>query len=282
VDKVDTARIDEAKAAFEKPVQWSQKRHDGLLFTSVRYYLENGALQQVAHGAKYKHGRTGDPIPNDWFTANNLSLPDPNVPFEDPDGDGFSNEDEWLFKTDPNSKESHPPYYTQLFLKAWIKVPFRLKFQTYDGDPKGPKDKLTVQINTLDLRQPSEFLKIGDTVSNTKFKIKDFQFKEVLNPKTQEMDDVSELTVVNVETGEEVVLIKEKVVDSPNQFADFEYRWNKKHGEPGQIIRVPKLKEFVLPPEGLKAKYKLLDVNQQNAVIQLPDGQKYTVELLTK
>jgi hypothetical protein len=53
-----------------------------------------------------------------------------------PDGDGFPNEDEWLYKTDPNVKESQPEFYTLLFLNRWIKVRFRLKFQAYDGDPR--------------------------------------------------------------------------------------------------------------------------------------------------
>jgi hypothetical protein len=93
--------------------------------------------------------------------------------------------------------------------------------------------------------------------------------------------DISELTLVNTETEEEVALILNRIVDSPNQFADFAYRWNKKQGEADQVIRVPKLKEFVLQPE-VTARYKLLDVNQENAVIQTPDGQKITVPLLKK
>lgn len=295
VPEVDTARITEAKKSFESPVEWNSTVHSGRLFTSEPYYVKDGALKSPGGtDSLYIHSRTGDPIPNTFFTDNGLALLDPNVKFGDPDGDGFLNEDEWWNggkgiakegatkgeSTDPNRKDSHPPYHTLLLLKTWIKVPFRLRFNAWDGDAKNP-EAMTFQINTLDLRQPTEFLKIGDTVRNTKFKIQKFESKEVDNPSTGEKQDVSELTLVNAETEEQVVLILNKVVDSPNQFAEFSYRWNKKQGEADQIIRVPRLKEFVLQPE-VTVKYKLLDVNQENAVIQGPDNQKITVPLLKK
>jgi hypothetical protein len=297
VPEVDMARVAEAKKSFETPSAWEPDTtiHGGRLFTSEQYYVENGKLVKPEGGTLYVHSRTGDPIPNLFFTKNNLPLLDPKVPFGDQDGDGFNNEDEWYNggkgvvkegvkseSTNPLKKDNHPPYYTVLQLKTWIKVPFRLRFNSYDGNPAtDPVEKMTFQINTLDLRQPTEFLKIGDTVANTKFKLKAFKFKEEPNPSTGVTADVSELILVNTETEEEVALILNKVVDSPNQFADFAYRWNKKQGEADQIIRVPKLKEFVLQPE-VTVRYKLLDVNQENAVIQAPDGQKITVPLLKK
>ncbi len=98
-------------------------------------------------------------------------------------------------------------------------VPFRLLFNAYDGNPKkdGPA-KMEFQINTIDLKQPSEFLKIGETITKTKWKLAKFEFKSVLNPKTGESDDVSELTLVNTETKETLVLILNRVTDSAPMF----------------------------------------------------------------
>ena len=294
IPEVDTVRITEAKKAFETPTEWNITNHSGRLFTSEPYYVKDGKLERPRGGVIYTHSRTGDPIPNDFFTDNGLPLLDPNVPFADADGDGFLNEDEWYNggkgiakdettkgeSTDPNRKDSHPTYLSVLLLKNWVKVPFRLRFNAWDGDQKKP-EAMTFQINTLDLNQPTEFLQIGQTVRNTKFKIQKFVFKEVPNPSTGEKDDKSELTLVNSETEEQVTLILNTVVDSPNQFADFSYRWNKKHGEADYVFRVAKLKEFALSPD-VTVKYKLLDVNPENAVIQTPDGQKLTVPLLKK
>lgn len=272
---VDTARITKAKEQFDKPLLWDSPIHDGLLFTSKKYYLKNGVLVPPKDDSSYSHSYTGEKIPNLFFLNANLPLMDQTVPFQDPDGDGFNNEDEWKGKTDPLKKESHPPYYTQLFLMKWNKVPFLLKFQAYDGEVARPAG-MTFQINTLSLKQPSEFLKIGDTVANTKFKLIKFQFKEQPNAATGEKDDVSELTLLNTETSEEVVLTLNKVADSPNQSGDFEYRWGAKHGEKGQMFRVPKFKVFVLKPE-VDKQYKLLDLEEKKALIQTPAGEKYEV-----
>ncbi len=94
-------------------------------------------------------------------------------------------------------------------------VPFRLLFNAHDFDPKlGKPEKAEFQINTMDLRQPSEFLKIGETITKTKWKLAKFEFKTRLNPETKEEDDVSELTLVNTETKQEVVLILNRVTDT--------------------------------------------------------------------
>jgi hypothetical protein len=202
------------------------------------------------------------------------------VPFQDPDGDGFLNEDEWRDHTDPNNKASHPPYHSRLFFRAIHNEAFRFKYLADDGDPKAP-ESMTFQINPLDAGGRTKFVKIGDMIEGTKFKVISFEFKEMLNPRTQEKDNVSELTVENIETGDKVALVKGKVVDSPNRFGDFEYLWNKKHGEQGQVFRVPRLKEFVLQPD-IEKRYKLLDVTDAGAVIQTPEGEKYQVPPLQK
>jgi hypothetical protein len=98
--------------------------------------------------------------------------------------------------------------------QAPVEKPFRLVFKSYDGDPKAdPVEKFSFQIETIDRRQPSEFLKLGEQIPNTKFKLLKFVFKEAFNPQVKEMEDVSELTVVNVVTGKTAVLTYNKVVD---------------------------------------------------------------------
>ena len=45
----------------------------------------------------------------------------------------------------------------------------RLRFVAYDGDPKmDPAEKMSFQVDTLDIRQPAEFLKIGDIIRKTR------------------------------------------------------------------------------------------------------------------
>jgi hypothetical protein len=157
-----------------------------------------------------------------------------------------------------------------------IRVPFRLKFSSYDGDIKKDPKGTTFDyfLNTIDLGRRTEVLKIGDTVPTTHFKLEKFEYKMAKNPKTDEEEEVSELTVVNTETNDRAVLIYNRIVDSPEFRVLFDYEWP----EPAQgalkpiEFQVKKAGEFVLRPN-LKDRYKLIDIKENAAVIKLPDGQ---------
>ena len=98
---------------------------------------------------------------------------------------------------------------------AATRVPFRLLFNGHDFDPKKPNHpNVEFQLNTIDLKQPSDFLKLGDKVPNTKWKLTKFEYKTRINPQTREAEDVSELTVTNSETNQEVVLILNRMTDT--------------------------------------------------------------------
>jgi hypothetical protein len=280
IPEVDLAKIEVAKKNFGKPLKWESNNHGGLVFTSERYTIEDGQLKKIGSGF-LQHSRIAGPagqIPYPWIIQYGLSPVDRNVGVQDPDRDGFLTEDEGVANppTDPTKKDSHPPYYTQLFLKNWNAVPFEWQFMAYDGDPKTP-EKMTFQINPRRGGR-TEFLPMGSEIPGTGFKIKSFMFKEVENKSTGGKDEVSEATIWNPETSEELVLPLHKIVKS-GESGIFEYRWGKKPNEPGQIIPVLKGKEFRLPlPD--EGKYKLLDGDKDKALIETPDGQKITVEPL--
>jgi hypothetical protein len=264
--------LKEAQAELTDPKKWvPDAAKNGSLFVADRYLVgPDGKVNKPGETELHKYSITGESIPSPWFLDNNLPLLDPTVPKQDPDGDGFFNEDEWKGGTDPNDAKAHPPYHTKLFVGQWIRVPFRLKFQAYDGDPAKP-ESMTFQINAIDLRQPTEFLQIGQQIANTKFKLESFAKKTVMNPNIGVEEDVSELTLRNVETNDAVSLILNKITDSPDSFALFGYYWP----QPPKAIRVKKLSEFTLPPAN--EKYKLVDIKEGVAKILLPSGQEYTV-----
>jgi hypothetical protein len=275
VPPLELGPLQQAQEHISKPGQWSPDVAGGALFVPERYTVENNQPKKLTEGSPNKDRVTGQPIPNAWFIENKFNPLDQTVVKQDPDNDGFQNDDEYRAKTNPNDPKSHPPYYSKLFLKQYIKVPFRLRFEAHDPADVKRKIPATFQINTLDLRQPSEFLQIGQNVPRTPYKIEGFAEKEAENPATGEKTDVSELTLVNTETGDKVVLVKNKVTDSPESFAMFSYLWP----TPPQDIRVKKLGEFVLRPN-VQEKYKVLDIQETQVVIQLPSGEKYTVPRL--
>jgi hypothetical protein len=77
---------------------------------------------------------------------------------------------------------------------------------------------------------------------------------------------------MNTETSEPVVLVLTRVTDSPDAYALFDYQWPPAKSD----IRVKKLQSFGLKP-GTTPEYKLVDIKETEAVIQLPSGEKYTV-----
>ena len=100
---------------------------------------------------------------------------------------------------------------------SFEKVPFRLVFKSYDGDPK--KDKIgEIQLPDRDHRHaatqriPARWASRCRTRNSSS---RSFEFKEAYNDKIQEKEDVSELTLVDTETGDKIVLIYNKVIDSP-------------------------------------------------------------------
>lgn len=276
VPPIDKSTITNAVNALQHPATWDLTGNQGSLFISIPYVAS-------ADGTTLIDPRTGPPlhppVPNKWLIDNNLDILDNNVLNEDPDGDGFTNLDEWMGTkgdgsdaTNPQDKNSHPPYWTKLRLVQYIRQPFRLLFNAYDGDPKKP-DSMEFQINTVDVNQATQFVKFGEVIAGTKFKVMKFEVKSRLNPSTESQDDVSELTVQNTETGDNVVLVLNELANSPDSYADFRYLWNNTE------FQVKKGKQFVLLPEK-DALYILIDITDDGALIQTPTGQKIPIPKL--
>ena len=272
IPPADMSSLQQATEALANPAKWELNADEGSLFISIPYIARGDELIDPRKSPTPLH----PPIPNKWIIDHKLDILDNNVLNEDPDGDGFSNLDEWKGvkgdgsdSTDPNDPKSHPPYYTKLRLVQYIKQPFRLLFNAWDGDVKKP-ETLEFQINTVDVHQPTQFVKIGDQIAGTKFKVLSFESKTITNKATGSTEDVSELTVQNVETHDKVLLIMEKIADSPDSYALFHYLWNNTQFE------VKKDKEFALLPDA-NLRYKLIDITEKDALIQTPTGPQVRV-----
>lgn len=267
----DLAAVTTAQQGVDKSAVWDLDDKKGSLFVSKRYYLDAGVPKKSTEGDKENPFFPGEHIPNKTLLDYGFSPLDPNVLLQDPDQDGFENGYEFHYKTDPTKKESHPPYYAKLFLKQYIKVPFRILFQGYNGDPAKPAE-MDFQINAVDRGRRTEFLKLGEKVSGSTYRLEKFELKSRKNPKTDVDEDVSELTMLNTETNDSVTLVLARMTDSPDSFALFSYQWP----QPAQEFQVKKTGVFGLKPE-VDVRYKLIDIKEGEAVIQLPSGEKFIV-----
>jgi hypothetical protein len=87
----------------------------------------------------------------------------------------------------------------------------RLLFASYDGSPTH-LNQMDYQINTLDVNQPSQFVHIGDVITGTKFKVIGFKLKRELGNNGV---DYSELTVQNIESDDNAVLVLNQTTSVP-------------------------------------------------------------------
>ncbi len=231
---------------IQVPSQWTFGGRSGLFVPEKHFIGANGLP------ATLQTTQVHPPVPNEWLEQFNLPIADADVLTQDPDGDGFTNLDEWQGHTNPIDKNSHPDYLTKLKLKAFTEEPFRLKFSSWVGD--------TFAINTIDLKQPTLFLRVGDIVTGTRFKILKFTEKYVPDKYGTNMD-MSELLLEQEQTKDRLTLIKEKVAISPESVATFRYTWGDR-----REFEVRKDQEFSLKPQE-EIKYKLVDVQPTKAVL---------------
>ena len=154
------------------------------------------------------------PVPNEWFEKYALPIEDADALDQDPDKDGFTNLDEWQGDTDPTNAESHPDYTTKLHLVSATEEPFPYIFASRTQDKFG--------INSIDQSEPTQFLKVGDIIRGTDFKIIKFTEKKESNGIKA---DVSELLLEHQQSHAQVTLVKGKVATSPQSVATFVYTW---------------------------------------------------------
>src|SRR5205823_14117698 len=145
-------------------------------------------------------------VPNKWFVRYGLTIEDSDALDQDPDKVSFTNLDERQSRTDPTNKESHPNYTTKLHLVSATEEPFRYMFSSRIKDKFG--------INTIDQTEPTQFLKVGEVIRGTNFKIVKFTEKRERN-RYGMREDISELLLEHAENDVQVTLVKGKVATSP-------------------------------------------------------------------
>src|SRR5256714_11213023 len=205
--------MEQATEKLKQPAQWTMSGRSGLFVPEKHFIGANGLP------ATLQTTEVHPPVPNEWLEQFGLPIADADVLEQDSDNDGFNNLDEWSSHTNPTDGNSHPEYYAKLKLKSAAEEPFRLVFSSWVGD--------SFAINTIDLKRPTQFLKVGDLIKGTRFKVVKFVEKYQPN-KYGTSVDVSELTLEQQETKQQLTLVKEKAAMSPESVATFVYTWRRR------------------------------------------------------
>jgi len=296
----ETAEIDKAAQSITAPEFWAPEQKSRLLAGILWVSTPDGKLvDPLGPGSR----PLLPPMENTWVLKYGLDILNKVTADEDVDRDGFSARVEWDGRdgvshlsetepygpvngpngqplpadmTDPTNPQDHPEYYTRLKLEVVKNIPFRLRLMSYDINPRKPAD-INVQINTLDVGNRSLFIPLGEDIKGTKYKTEKFEKKMIKGADGLDVD-VSELTIINKETGTVVVLPYLKVVDSPESFVVIKYLWVPPNGQAVPDMNKQKGQTFTIPPND-KEIYKVIDIRPEEVDIQLPSGQKYTLRV---
>lgn len=240
-------QIVEAIKQLEKPSQWRSSGLSGLFVPEKHFIGADGQPTTLQNTLLHP------PVPNEWLEQFGLGLTETDILSQDADGDGFTNRDEWECHSNPTDKESHPPYLAKLRLRSFAQEVFPLFFASSVDD--------IYAINDTDRRRPTQFLQIGEIVAGTKYKLAGYTEKYDTDQYGTTID-ASELTLEQVDTHEQIILVKEKRATSPESVANFLYTWAGLE----QAFAVKKDQEFSLKPQ-LEIRYKLLNVQPDKATI---------------
>jgi hypothetical protein len=239
--------LDRAAEQLEKPLQWKASTRSGL-FVPEKHFIGADGMP-----ATLENTQVHAPVPNEWFEKYGLPIEDADALEQDPDKDGFTNLDEWQGNTDPTKAESHPDYTTKLHLVSATEEPFAYIFASRTKDKFG--------INSVNESEPTQFLKVGDVIRGTDFKIMKFTEKKERNQYGMKMD-VSELLLEHQQNHAQLTLVKGQIATSPQSVATFVYTWGGR-----KEFQVRKDQEFPLATAEGNRTYKLIDVRPDKAVI---------------
>ena len=239
--------LDRSAEQLEKPLQWKATTRSGL-FVPEKHFIGPDGMP-----ATLQNTQVHAPVPNEWFEKYALPIEDADALEQDPDKDGFTNLDEWQGNTDPPRQSRTlitPQNYT------WSPPPrnrFAYIFASRTKDKFG--------INSTNESEPTQFLKVGDVIRGTDFKIMKFTEKKERNQYGMKMD-VSELLLEHQQNHAQLTLVKGQVATSPQSVATFVYSWGGR-----KEFEVRKDQEFPLATAEGNRTYKLIDVRPDKAVI---------------
>ncbi len=231
------------------------------------------------------------PIPNSWWLDNNIYPGFADSPDRDPDGDGFSNLEEWTVKTDPKNFKEHPPLINKLvYVKdeslTWL---IRPSYGSAEGafpftysDNKRRKNK----VAPGEMIQP-QGLFFDKPPMQDRFKLLGHEIRKEMN---RAINLEVEVTYVRIEDQKPNKKGTVYEIPSPlnddrmNDFAQFDrtavlslYAL----GMSGKDFKVEENTPFALPPEDASKKYLLKLVTPASIIVEYKDaqGNPKTVEI---
>ena len=256
------AELEKASKAMTGSVTW-QGEH---LFVSEPVLLDDGQLKPVGDGAVH------DPIRDEWVLKYGLDITDGDLPNRDPDGDLFTNLEEWLAnpKTDPTDLASHPLFISKVCLSSMVRSDLKLEF-------KSKVDAKKCQINVVsEAKFDGGDVIIGITEHfgpDNMFRLDEFVEKEGFGPGGVPRDD-SEVTISYIEPGGVTrvsqTLVRGQEWEFPTHEGNFlnRYDGSEMARQRGSIIKLEN------DPDNT---FTVVEVNAAGAILKDENGRDYQI-----
>ncbi|MEP6668491.1 MAG: Amuc_1099 family pilus-like system protein [Chthoniobacter sp.] len=196
-----------------------------------------------------------------WFKKYHLDLNDPKMLDADPDGDGFTNREEFLANTDPLDPTSHPPLTDPakaLRLKEYNEARLPITLENIEGEK--------ARLKRTDGEGKVETVKQGDTLRGLPLKVLKIEARQDID-KNGEHVDLSQVTLEDSSTKEKYVLTGNLPAKTSASYAVLETNDGK------AVLKVHHGDVFTWPTEG-GTNYKVIDMSQDQVVIQQMDNKK--------
>ncbi len=216
------------------------------------------------------------PMTNAFLVSNQLQYLLPNVGEQDPDNDGFTNLEEFNAKTNPKDPKSLPPVTDKLFMVERISNDYRIllrssspPFQISTQDEPKKKNWFVDPAAMDSTGKEDVKARSFGGLTGERFKAIKFEAKKVPDERLGEAD-VSELTVEELVTKQQHVLVMKKELNLAVYQVRFEFRLR----PPAAKINPLKEGESFRIPGFEDTTYRVLKITEDSATIAVvkPDG----------
>ncbi len=253
--------LSKASKALDGSVQWAGDN----LFVSAPVLEQEGELVPVGDGAVHY------PIKDEWVKQYDLAMTDGDLKEQDPDGDNFTNLEEFLGGTSPLDPDAHPAFITKLCLDSMVDSDLQLVFQT-QVDPK------TWQIDLVSPngKYRSQNMLVGKTQRfgpADMFRLDGFLEKRGVDDNGVPIDE-SEVTISYVEAGGNVrvkqALVREQAWQVPTHEGNFLDQFD------GTEFTAKRGSSFKLNNDPDHS-FTVIEVNSQAAILKDQNGKDYKI-----
>lgn len=216
--------------AVKNPPAWKVGDHNVFIPRLIVFYPSEKRIEPLRMEDKGPDGITFE-----WKRRFGFPLDDPDVAAADPDGDGFTNLEEFLRGTDPTDPASSPPFIEKLCVRAYNRAMLSIVFRGYNPDPQDAT-QFEFQINLIEMRR-SRRVRPGETIEG--YQVGEFRQKivERENPRTGivERIDESELDVKDTRLDKVITLVMNKPAESDESTVEFDLKIPGAQLEPSRV-----------------------------------------------